>query len=76
MSLSLCGLGARRSAADRYHPNPLCVPSQLGGFFVRLHWQSQASLDSSACHAKGWNPVPWWDPSQNGCPFDCPQRHQ
>ena len=41
-----------------------------------LHWQNHTSLLSAAVKTSGANPVPLWEPSQNGCPFDSPQRHQ
>ena len=44
----------------------LCVPSQNGGVFVCLHWQSATCFFSVNENSTGVIPVPLCDPSQNG----------
>ena len=34
-----------------------------------LHWHRNTPLVSGASQGIGANPVPRWEPSQNGCPF-------
>ena len=61
--------------ADRFGYSDLCIPSQNGGFFVRLHPQSHFFSDSARVNLTGENSDPLCEPSQNGCFFDKPQAH-
>ena len=54
----------------------LCVPSQNGAAPVRLQPQKMTSSSRSAVKANGSIALPACDPSQNGCDFERPQRHQ
>ena len=57
-------------------PKPACAPSQKGAFALALHWHSAFEPVSSTENFIGEMSVPIWDPSQNGCFCDFPQRHQ
>jgi hypothetical protein len=53
----------------------LCIPSQKGGFFVCLQPHQATVRDSVITTFTGSKPVPWCEPSQNGCFLDTPQAH-
>ena len=60
------------------HQRELWLPSQKGGFPVRLHPHQACLPDFSQTTTFGLIPVPClaWDPSQNGCLSERPQLHQ
>jgi hypothetical protein len=53
-----------------------CVPSQNGGFLVCLQPQKATRFFSVNSTSIGEKDVPVCEPSQKGCVFDLPHRHQ
>jgi hypothetical protein len=53
----------------------LWLPSQSGGFDVRLQVQNQTSPLASGLNSRGPNVVPLCEPSQNGWVLERPQAH-